>query len=359
MIICPNCNHQNPDGSTQCENCYTPLPQTTTCPNCGASVQTDATFCGQCGFNLQVEMIEPVMEMAENLDDNLEVYPEITYTETTEPLQPVAQETLPSGLQSPWDEDEDNPMTTPQEKMPWQEEDIEEKEEKEPEPAEFVVHNPWDVEESEQDLQDLQDLEEIPELSESEELLDLVNSMESLTFADSVNNESAEELFSSTSPLQEEPKELANQEEIEVSFSIPAPETKKVEQSQPLTPPISGRASSATQLQLQNAKLLHVQTNNIIEIPPSLAVIHIGKPNSQIPPDIDVSGFANSDVVSRIHADIRVEGDAYFIEDVGSSNGTYINHIPLLVGNRHRLRTGDRIALGKGDLVTFIFQISE
>ncbi|MGK7935972.1 MAG: FHA domain-containing protein [Xenococcaceae cyanobacterium] len=357
MIICPNCNHQNPDGSTQCENCYTPLPQTTTCPNCGASVQTDATFCGQCGFNLQVEMIEPVMEMAgdmaedmaEDMADNLEVYPELTYTEATETLQPVAQETPSSGLQSPWDQDEDNPMTTPQEKMPWQEEDIEEKE---PEPSEFVVHNPWDAEESEQDL------EEIPELSESEELLDLVNSMESLTFSDSTKNESAGELFSSPPSLPEEPQELAKQEEIEVPFSLPAPETKKVAQPQPFTPPMSG-VSSATQLQLQTAKLLHVQTNNIIEIPPSLAVIHIGKPNSQIPPDIDVSGFANSDVVSRIHADIRVEGDAYFIEDVGSSNGTYINHIPLLVGNRHRLRTGDRIALGKGDLVTFIFQISE
>ncbi|HEY9832234.1 MAG TPA: zinc ribbon domain-containing protein, partial [Stenomitos sp.] len=52
MIVCPNCNHQNPDGATQCEACYTPLPATTTCPNCGSTVQTDASFCGQCGFNL-------------------------------------------------------------------------------------------------------------------------------------------------------------------------------------------------------------------------------------------------------------------------------------------------------------------
>lgn len=54
MIVCPNCNHQNPDGATQCEACYTPLPATAACPNCGASVQTDAAFCGQCGFNLKV-----------------------------------------------------------------------------------------------------------------------------------------------------------------------------------------------------------------------------------------------------------------------------------------------------------------
>jgi pSer/pThr/pTyr-binding forkhead associated (FHA) protein len=87
-------------------------------------------------------------------------------------------------------------------------------------------------------------------------------------------------------------------------------------------------------------------------------VIHIGKPNDQIPPDIDVSGFPHSEIVSRTHADIRVEGDIYYLEDVGSSNGTYINHSPLPKGNRHRLRAGDRISLGKGDKVTFLFQSS-
>jgi pSer/pThr/pTyr-binding forkhead associated (FHA) protein len=116
--------------------------------------------------------------------------------------------------------------------------------------------------------------------------------------------------------------------------------------------------SSATELQIQHSSLVHVQTCTTLELPHNLYVIHIGKPNSQIPPDIDVSGFPNSEVVSRIHADIRVEGDTYFLEDVGSSNGTYVNHSPLPPGNRHRLRTGDRISLGKGDLVTFIFQLN-
>jgi ribosomal protein L40E len=63
MIVCPNCNHQNPDGAVQCEACYTPLPATTSCSNCGAPVQTDASFCGQCGFDLRananVKGVEP------------------------------------------------------------------------------------------------------------------------------------------------------------------------------------------------------------------------------------------------------------------------------------------------------------
>ena len=89
-----------------------------------------------------------------------------------------------------------------------------------------------------------------------------------------------------------------------------------------------------------------------------LQVIHIGKPNNMIPPDIDVSGFPDSDIVSRVHGDIRYEGNAFYFEDTGSSNGTYINNIPLASGNRHRLQTGDRISLGKGDKVSFVFQES-
>ncbi|MDC0839461.1 FHA domain-containing protein, partial [Limnoraphis robusta] len=129
----------------------------------------------------------------------------------------------------------------------------------------------------------------------------------------------------------------------------------------PSSPPPAAVVSAgthATQLQQQTAKLIHVQSTTPLEIPQNLPVIHIGKPNDLVPPDIDVSGFTNAEIVSRTHANIRLEGDAYYIEDVGSSNGTYINNIPLPKGNRHRLRPGDRIALGKGDLVSFIFQLS-
>lgn len=117
-------------------------------------------------------------------------------------------------------------------------------------------------------------------------------------------------------------------------------------------------AKQETFLQVPSATLLHVQTNTTIELAEDLPVIHIGKANETIPPDIDVSGFPNSQIVSRVHADIRQENGAYFLEDTGSANGTYVNHIPLPKGNRHRLSNGDRIALGKEDKVTFIFQVS-
>ncbi len=116
--------------------------------------------------------------------------------------------------------------------------------------------------------------------------------------------------------------------------------------------------SPKTQLQQFAASLLHLQTNLTIEIPAHLPVVHIGKPNTVIPPDIDVSGFPDSDIVSRIHADIRADGGSFYFEDTGSSNGTYVNNLPLPAGNRHKLRAGDRISLGKGDKVSFVFQIS-
>lgn len=195
MLVCPHCNHANPEGATQCEACFTGLPQLIACPHCGADVQNDATFCGSCGHSI---------------------------------TPGTAPEIAPGSL---------------------------------------------------------------PPVAES------------------------------------------------------AP-----------TPPLP--APTATQLQVQTPRFLHVQTEAVLAFPQGLSVMHIGKPNERIPPDLDVSGFPNSDVVSRIHADIRVEGDAYYLEDVGSANGTYVNHTPLSSGNRHRLRPGDRISLGKGDLVTFIFQLA-
>lgn len=239
MIVCPNCNHQNPDGATACEACYTPLPATTNCPNCGATVQTDATFCGQCGYNLQ-----PQSSVEE---------------EAAVALPPTA-------------------VSVP------------------------------------------------PELEIS-----------------------APELEISAPPP---PPPLP---EVPAAPPVPAPAPAPAPVSAP-APAATGNAK--TQLQVITARVLHVQTNTQIELPPGLPVIHLGKPNDRVPPDIDVAGFPNSEVVSRIHADIRVEGDAFYIEDVGSSNGTYINNLPLPPGNRHRLRPGDRISLGKGDMVSFIFQMS-
>lgn len=276
MIVCPNCNHQNPDGAVQCEACYTPLPALATCPSCNASVQSDASFCGQCGFDLRT------------------VGPATSAAPASAPLDP--------GATSPGVATESA--------------------------VDYELTSPGDNE------------IEIPELTPPDPLIetDPVTSPPS-AIESSLNPPTAPPYASIPAPM-------------EATEPVTAPPEA------PVPTPTANTAANvgSTQLQINQAKLLHIQTNTPIELPNQLSILHIGKPNDRIPPTIDVSGFPNSEIVSRVHANIRIEGDLYYVEDVGSSNGTYINNMPLPPGNRHRLRAGDRIALGKGDKVTFIFQ---
>lgn len=308
MIVCPNCNHHNPDGATQCEACYTPLPATTNCPSCGATVQADASFCGQCGYHLRTGTVTPVAA-------------------TVAPDIPVEVQPLVSP----------DPLVQPQ-------------------PASVSGSGSYTTPDS-------------PPLPPTAVAFPSVPSVESSPPPPPIPAFHAEETSPSPPPAPPEPPvavpppTVAAPPPVAVEQESPVLASESEPAPQPTPPPLPpaqpvAPSPARTQLQQVTARLVHVQTDRQIELPQNLSVIHIGKPNDRIPPDVDVSGFPNSEIVSRIHSDIRVEGDAYYIEDVGSSNGTYINNLPLLPGNRHRLRPGDRISLGKGDLVTFIFQIS-
>jgi ribosomal protein L40E len=268
MSICPNCNHSNPSGATQCEACFTPLPATASCPSCGASIQLDATFCGQCGTNLKpaAEYVAPIPAA------------------TTPSLESALPPTIIANPAA------SNAVATPEPLVPT------------PDPIPAVV----------------------PVVTPTPAPVEIAAAVAADPFA--------------TPP------------------PISAPEVAAVPVaaiSTPVSAPAAG--ASSTQLQQQGFQLTHIQSGTIIDIPSNVNVIHIGKPNDQIPPDIDVSSFPCAEVVSRIHADLRIEGDSVYVEDIGSSNGTYVNHNVLPKGNRHLLRVGDRISLGKGDLVTFLF----
>jgi pSer/pThr/pTyr-binding forkhead associated (FHA) protein len=49
--------------------------------------------------------------------------------------------------------------------------------------------------------------------------------------------------------------------------------------------------------------------------------------------------------VSQVHARIFSRGDSYFLEDLGSTNGTYLNR--KRVGGATELQRGDRVKIGK------------
>ncbi len=63
-------------------------------------------------------------------------------------------------------------------------------------------------------------------------------------------------------------------------------------------------------------------------------------------PDFDMTFYDDGDYVSRRHARITKGQAGYFITDLGSSNGTTVNGIPLVPDRAHLLRNGDRVKVG-------------
>jgi hypothetical protein len=65
-------------------------------------------------------------------------------------------------------------------------------------------------------------------------------------------------------------------------------------------------------------------------------------------PHLDLSDASDvSGSVSRRHAVIRLSSDRPFVEDLGSTNGTWVNENQLEAGKTHPLRTGDLIRMGQ------------
>ncbi|HHP7231069.1 MAG TPA: zinc ribbon domain-containing protein, partial [Xenococcaceae cyanobacterium] len=245
MIVCSNCNHQNPEGSIQCENCYTPLPLTTPCPNCGAIVQTDATFCGQCGFNLQAHHINNQDEVLTNpftfLEDDREDLP-------LENNIPTAVGDSP--MVSPWDEETTEDITFGQ-AMPVNDTEI-----MNASSSSFIAETPWESKASESeempwemvnstsnseilelsdvDMSDSEISEAIPELPD----IDQIEEMPDLSDLESSELEMREEMpdlsdfESSELEMREEMPELPDFESSELEMREEMPELPDLESSE-------------------------------------------------------------------------------------------------------------------------------
>lgn len=65
-------------------------------------------------------------------------------------------------------------------------------------------------------------------------------------------------------------------------------------------------------------------------------------------PDVDLDAHDTEAKVSRRHARIVFQGGRYVIEDLGSTNGTFVNRGRRLIpGSRQVLQDGDEIIVGK------------
>ena len=84
---------------------------------------------------------------------------------------------------------------------------------------------------------------------------------------------------------------------------------------------------------------------------------HIGRwdADNGIFPDVDLDALDTEAKVSRRHARILFNNGNYTIEDLGSTNGTYVNRGRRLIpGNPSRLEDSDEIIVGKTFLRFYI-----
>ncbi|MFN8001100.1 MAG: FHA domain-containing protein [Acidobacteriota bacterium] len=81
--------------------------------------------------------------------------------------------------------------------------------------------------------------------------------------------------------------------------------------------------------------------------------IMIGRldPHRGIRPDVDLSKFDPASRISRRHARIITRGNQFFIEDLGSANGTVVNgRMRLKPQEPHALNNGDVVKIGETTL---------
>ena len=83
----------------------------------------------------------------------------------------------------------------------------------------------------------------------------------------------------------------------------------------------------------------------------SFQEFELTRPEIIIGRDSKVDVVISSPVVSQRHARLMQEGEGYILEDLGSSNGTYLNG-QRLVG-RHPLKSGDQIRLGSAITISY------
>ncbi len=88
---------------------------------------------------------------------------------------------------------------------------------------------------------------------------------------------------------------------------------------------------------------------NNVEIPAKDEIV-VGRedPISEVFPDIDLTDLGGMEQgVSRKHAVIRRTGPDFTVEDMGSTNGTYINRKKIQPHQPHMIKPGDEIRFGK------------
>jgi len=118
--------------------------------------------------------------------------------------------------------------------------------------------------------------------------------------------------------------------------------------------PLAGDSSAALAQARATAKLIVAGTTELdasFLLQKDSNLVGRTDPLSNIFPEVDLSRFDPQTKVSRRHARIWREGEAFMVEDLGSVNGTVINDMIRLEPRQPRaLDSGDRIRMGETTL---------
>jgi hypothetical protein len=136
---------------------------------------------------------------------------------------------------------------------------------------------------------------------------------------------------------------------------VPAPPSPAVTPPPPLAaappPPAPAPAPPlAPPLAAVPGKLVVQGTNATLPLPAGKTEIVIGRedPVSGAFPEIDLTDHGGDEGgVSRKHARLFVQGDRVYIEDLNSTNYTYVNQQKIVPGQPHPLNDGDELRFGR------------
>jgi pSer/pThr/pTyr-binding forkhead associated (FHA) protein len=100
---------------------------------------------------------------------------------------------------------------------------------------------------------------------------------------------------------------------------------------------------------LKGPRFVVAATGSLVVIPQKDRVL-IGRadPRGNVVPDIDLATYGGGSAgVSRQHARLVRQGDGWVIEDLSSTNGTFVNDQPVPPSRSTRLSDGDQVRCGQ------------
>lgn len=117
----------------------------------------------------------------------------------------------------------------------------------------------------------------------------------------------------------------------------------------PVSPPVVESASPAPAAPRMRLSL----SDGSRDFPVSKDTIEIGRksPVDGIYPDVDLTEVDTDSFISRRHGRVLKGESGVLYEDLGSSNGSFLNDSRLQAGVQTALKDGDRLRLGKTEMV--------